>query len=37
MNELEIWEVVGLFVVGVTVLWMLVRALWREKKTSKWW
>jgi type VI protein secretion system component VasF len=37
MNELEIWEMAGLFATGVAVLWLLIRALLREKKSSKWW
>jgi hypothetical protein len=37
MNELELWEMAGLFATAGAVLWLLVRALIHEKKRSKWW
>ncbi len=37
MNELELWEMTGLFATGGAVLWLLVRALLHEKRRSKWW
>jgi hypothetical protein len=37
MNELEIWEMAGVFATGGAVLWLLIRALLRAKESWKWW